>query len=250
MTKKTSYKPFIILGMVILIAVIIIVLINKANKKYEELQDKEAEIEKLKQNITILQQQIKANQTIVKEKEITKVTGWTIFFAICFILTGSTLLYIFLIKPQVEEKTLPEIVEFMRKYAEEKFGIKLYRFIDGQEGHPKGLPDFPMTFVVFTRNKFWNNQYKEFYQEPPPEQLVGFLVNRKNPKQIYQTFKRGKFTVSEMLEYIKKVYWGMKSIPHIAHGQPKWKREFEREAEEYFGYLETLKKEGRAWRGE
>jgi hypothetical protein len=240
--KKNNNKIFIWILVVLIIGVGGTILYNTQVKPLfevkETVEEKDLEIKELEAENLLLRQQIEQNLTVTEEKEVKKLGFMGLLGWLGFIGCGGALAYVLIVKPQEEEKNMEMITKFMREYIPKIEDIKLYRRVKYYKGSYKGQKQFLQALIVFCLNPKWGVDNDRFYLEPPKEQLIGYLVNRRNPKDIIETFDQGDKTCEDMLEAVKKTHWGMRGIHYEAHEKPEWQKELERQQ---YGVQEAAK---------
>lgn len=252
--KKSSYMIFvwIFVGIAVIVGIVILydTQIVPLLELTETVEEKNLELKELEAENLLLKKQIEQNQTITKTEEVKSLGLSGVIAWLGFLFFGGVLLYVLLIKPQGDEKNMEQLTKFMREYIPKIENIKLYKRVKYYQGSYKGQKQFPQALIIFCLNQYWNVDHTEFYQEPRTEQLIGYLVNRRNPKNIIETFDQGDKDCEGMIDAVKRTHWGMRGLHYEAHEKPAWEKELEKSVEIYQETLKVTAEQGKAWRGE
>ena len=252
--RKGNYMIFVWIFVGIVAAVGLIIGYNTQIKPLlemtETVEEKNLELKELEAENLLLRQQIEQNQTITETKEVKSLGLSGVIAWLGFLFCGGVLLYVLLIKPQGDEKNMEQLTKFMRDYILKIENIKLYKRIKYYQGSYKGQKKFSQALIIFCLNPNWNVDNDNFYQEPGKEQLIGYLVNRRDPKNIIETFDQGDKDCEGMIDAVKRTHWGMRGLHYEAHDKPEWEKALETQVGITQESLKMTAEQGKAWRGE
>lgn len=260
MSKKNKFQTIIIIIGILIIAVVALLAFYKLvlRKPYEDLAKLNNTVTELEKENQQLKDQIEKNQTAFGEKEGSKSLGLAGgSFLLLSIGLGIALLIILFKKNRGIEKNMDEITKFLRGTPEKDYkdgyikkidGRRLYKRIDYEQFNYKGKKKAAL--IVFCINPFHNFGANNYYKEPSKAQLIGYVIDRTNLKNIITTFDRGDMSCAEMLEAAMKTHRGMRGIHWVDPDDPKWKKNLEEAVQHQFEYEDTLRRHGEIIRGE
>lgn len=257
---KGKYKIFIILGIIVIAAIGFIALYKFVIRKpYDDLAKLNKTVSELEKENQELKDQVAKNETITREQSNRKLGAGGIFFLILSIVLIGVIIYLIKGKNIGQTNNMEEITKFLRGTPEKDYqdgyiykidGRRLYKRVSYETFSYKGQEKFKHALIIFCLNKHHNAVSDMYYREPPKEQLIGYIIDRTNLKEIVATFDRGDMDCKEMLEAAKLTHWGQRGIHWLAHEKPEWERELDKLIEQKQTILLNTAEVGKAFRGE
>ena len=225
MSERKNYMIFVWLVLLIAIAVGGIYSYNEIVKKpFDIMRQQNSTISELEKNITVLQDIIDKNQTIIETKTVEmKKASWVTVVAIIAALIFFILWLSMMMKGRGNLKLRHEIIPLMRKYAWEKDGVKVHKQIFYTEGFYKADMELAYYAVLFCTSFSWSRKMFEeqknagdfkgysMHIEPPKEFIYGYMGDRRNPEDCKDI--QG-MSIADVEKHIKNMEWGLEP-PHF-----------------------------------